>query len=642
MKTTISSLINYRVIHIRMLCAAFTVSILFTGCTTTKESGRPTAPPPQYEEKTYSDVYDKEISQILDLARSGEWSEAEAKASALYAKDPDNSIVQRIYTWVKTESEKIREKKLEDEIRYINTKNSAFSPTPFSIVKEKRTHGLEPRRDLREAIEQINSVPYVPDSFGKTIRQKGTLSDFESQRGRMEEVLSQEITVHLNNVTLESIIFNIGEAEGINFIADRSLPAFNQKLSVNMDNVKLSEFLKFVSRNLGVSFQVGDGLVWIVDSKNADAFQETRFYRLRKGFILPAQFGPDEVTTVTQKRKDTTTVTETRKMDRFVQDGAELAPSIETAIEQFFEGEYYLDFERNLIVARSTPEQLDLMERIIEEFDKIPQQVLIEARFITVTEAAFLEMGASWETGRGTATQRTTRDYTGLGENVGLGLEETFLGVLGRDNLSLTLTALQQSGESEVLSSPRITVLNNLPAKISDGKIQYYYEEYTVEQTILERRSTSSLVPKGKPTKLTAGVSLDVLASIGGDGQSILLALRPEVNSDVELVNFATVTDRDDQGNVVSSFDIKLPQSRTQSIATRVVVKSGQTVVMGGVVQKEQKTYVESVPILGDIPFIGAAFRKRTEVNRPRYLLIFVTATLLSPTGEYIITADTE
>ena len=106
--------------------------------------------------------------------------------------------------------------------------------------------------------------------------------------------------------------------------------------------------------------------------------------------------------------------------------------------------------------------------------------------------------------------------------------------------MTATLTALEQSGESQTLSAPRITLINNLPARISDGKVQYYYEEYQVKTTILERRSASSLVPSGKPVKLTSGVSLDVLASVGGDGKSILLALKPEVNQDVQLVTFAT------------------------------------------------------------------------------------------------------
>ncbi|MCL5096580.1 MAG: type II and III secretion system protein, partial [Candidatus Omnitrophica bacterium] len=90
------------------------------------------------------------------------------------------------------------------------------------------------------------------------------------------------------------------------------------------------------------------------------------------------------------------------------------------------------------------------------------------------------------------------------------------------------------------------------------------------------------------------------------------------------------------------TFDIKLPEIRQQSLATRVVVKSGQTVVMGGVVQRDQTTYVESVPVLGNIPLVGALFRRRTELDNPRYLLIFVTATLLSDNGEFIVSTDSE
>ena len=81
---------------------------------------------------------------------------------------------------------------------------------------------------------------------------------------------------------------------------------------------------------------------------------------------------------------------------------------------------------------------------------------------------------------------------------------------------------------------------------------------------------------------------------------------------------------------------------RTQTLATRVVVKSGQTVVMGGVLEREQRTFVESVPVLSSIPLIGAAFRRRTEIDQPRYLLVFVTATLLSESGEFIVSPDSE
>jgi type II secretory pathway component HofQ len=71
-----------------------------------------------------------------------------------------------------------------------------------------------------------------------------------------------------------------------------------------------------------------------------------------------------------------------------------------------------------------------------------------------------------------------------------------------------------------------------------------------------------------------------------------------------------------------------------------VVVRSGETVVMGGVLERERVTMVEAVPVLGNIPVLGAAFRRRTEVDKPRYLLIFVTATIVNEKGEYVIYED--
>ena len=573
------------------------------------------------------------------MARDGQWADARLHASALLAEAPEDPAVVRIETWVRAEYAYQQERSVEREISTAKPPEERFNPTVESVLLDPKRKPLPMSSGIRQAFEDSKNQTLVPETFNRTITKQGPLFDYQATNGRMDAILDRRVSLQLDDVSLETIIFTLGEAEGLNFIADRGLDAFKKNLSVNMRDAQLREFLDYVSRNMGITFQVGDDVIWIMDAKDTrNRREETRFYRLRKGFIMPAQFGPDEVTQVVQTKDKVTTRTQTQKMHQFVRDGADDEPSIERAIGRFFQGsDFMIDYERNVIVARGTREDLRMLERIIEEFDRPVQQVLIEARFITVTESAFLQLGTSWETGRDAIDRRTPTDFTGFGTEVGLGLQETFTNVFSRQNLSATLTALEQSGESEVLSSPRLTVVNNRPARITDGKTQYYYEEYTVSQTILEQRSSSTLVPKGKPTRLVSGVSLDVLASIGGDGQSIMLALAPKVSQDVELVSFAEIRDRDETGRLVSSFDIRLPESRDQELSTRVVVRSGETVAMGGVMERDRSTFVESVPLLGNIPVIGAAFRKRTEYDQPRYLLIFVTATLLSESGEFIL-----
>jgi type IV pilus assembly protein PilQ len=373
--------------------------------------------------------------------------------------------------------------------------------------------------------------------------------------------------------------------------------------------------------------------------------------------VLPAEFGMPEAQRTTQTTGPTVSVIEVQKFDKFVNDQAPTLPSLERAITNLFTGsKYYIDYERNLVMARGTPEQLDVMERIIKEFDRPIQQVLIEARFVTISKPAFMQLGVLWQTGARFPTNslgNNPQDFTGLINNqnfpsatslsgsvapaLGIGIQQVFTNVLGASQLSATISALEQSGESQTLSAPRLTVLNNRPATISDGQVQYYYEEYSVSQIVQQYYSASSIYPSGKPTKITAGAELNVMASISGDGKSILLALNPKVNTQVLLQPYTTVSQVNAAGNQTSSFEIKLPTYRTQEISTRVSINSGETVVMGGVLEREKTTYVESVPVLGDIPILGALFRRRTEVDTPRYLLIFVTATIVKDTGEFLV-----
>lgn len=584
--------------------------------------------------------FDQPMREILELARNGAWSEAESRANQLKAGAPYDLAVDRLFKWVRTEAQRRRDRELESELRKIETQDSRFANKVSDVLLSPDGRRLDLPRSMRGALEDVAKAAEIPEPYGRTIDEDAPLVGLgEPAVGSMDASLLKTMSLQVDDLTLESIIFTVGKNTGINFVADRSLPQFQRKLTVNMRDVPVSQFLDFVSRQMDLHFEVGDNLVWIVDAKDAkkSGFEETRFYRLKRGFIMPAQFGPTEVAEVKVKDKDKETTSLMEKKEEFVRDGAPETPSIEAAIKKFFGGsKYYIDYERNTIVASGTRSQLSTLEEIIREFDRPVQQVLIEARFVTITEAAYQQLGVNWETGRALNTPRSATDYTGLGGAVGIGLQKTFTDVIGDDSLTATLNAIEQSGESQTLSAPRLTVVNNRPATIRDGNTQYYYEEYTVSQSILQERSTSSLVPKGKPTKLTAGVALDVLASIGGDGRSIMLALKPTVSQDVQLVTFATVSDRDSQGRVSSTFDIKLPQSRDQEISTRVVVLSGETVVMGGVIENQQSTFTESVPILGKLPLIGAAFRSKSETSKPRYLLIFVTATLLSDSGEFI------
>ncbi len=633
---------------------------VFTACHSPEKKSAETKPA-EAPRVTYSKTYDPEIKEIMDLANKNRWEEAQIKATALHEVAPKNAVVERVYSWVVQTGQQRREQALENEIRQIDAKNSVYDPTIKSILTENKDRGLPARKDIRDAVNRIENTPWIPETYGKTVHEEGPLFDFESSKGRMLKVLEKEVSIHLDNVPLETVLINLSQSAGVNIVADKSLAALKQVLSVNLDKVKLAEFLRYVGRNYDLQFQVGDELVWVVDAKDPKKLmEETRFYRLRKGFVLPAEFGAPDATKTTTTANGAVTTTEVQKFQKFVNDSAPNAPSLERAITNLFLGsKWMIDYERNLVVARGTPEQLDVLEKIIKEFDRPIQQILIEARFVTISKPAFMQLGVLWETGRQFPTnivQRNPQDFTSIANSgnfpsavnpsgsvtpaLGIGIQYLFTNVFDVASLTATVSALEQSGESQTLSAPRLTVLNNRPATISDGQVQYYYEEYTVASTVQQYYTASSVVPSGKPTKITAGAELNVLASISGDGKSILLALNPRVNTQVQLQTYTTISQFTAVGSPPQTFDIKLPTYRTQELATRVAVKSGDTVAMGGVLEQEKSTLVESVPVLGDIPIIGALFRRRTDSDTPRYLLIFVTATIVKDNGEFLVYDD--
>lgn len=586
--------------------------------------------------------YKQEIDNILSLARRNRWSEAEAAAAALLSVAPNDPSVLRVYTWVKKENMARKERELETQLRDISASSTRTNPRLKEVFSNKKTEGLQPRSDLREALQEMKNAPLIPETYGKTIEAQGNMEDIDSETEKMNVILEKDITIQVSDVTLHDIIFNLGQKENINFVADQSLAAMNTKLTMNVKNWKLGKFLKYVGKNQNINFQIGSDVIWISDASDTNKvknLEEVRFYKLKHGLVLPAQFGASSIATTRVTANNVTTITQNETREQFVQDGAPLIPSIETAISNFCNGvKVQIDKDHNIIIARGTYEQLSLLDQIIKELDKPIQQVLIEARFITVSEPAFLQLGLDWTTISSDAPVSPV-DYTGMGATYGLsaGLTKTWSKVFGTDDLNTTLYAIEQSGESETLSSPRIIAFNNLPSTFNDGHIQYYYQQYSVTQQILESKSSSSLVPSGSPTKVTSGVKFDVLASIGNDGETILLALRPTVTSDVEMTEFTSVTDYDENGKPFKSFSIKLPQMNEQTLSVRAAVKSGQTLALGGVMERKQETFSESVPVLSSLPLIGNLFRKRSEIDKPRYLLIFVTATIISDSGEFIV-----
>jgi type II secretory pathway component GspD/PulD (secretin) len=183
--------------------------------------------------------------------------------------------------------------------------------------------------------------------------------------------------------------------------------------------------------------------------------------------------------------------------------------------------------------------------------------------------------------------------------------------------------------------------LNNRTARIRKGDKLYYFEEYKL-QTVDngDKGKDQILVPSGKPTAMALGITFDVKPNVGVDGKTILLGLKPEIITFQAWEDYSSSqTTTENKVTTTTGTQVKLPRTHEQTIATSVAINSGETVILGGMVENRETTEVRKVPLLGDIPYLGALFTHVEKVHEPMNLLIFVTATVLNANGEYVIVA---
>lgn len=284
-------------------------------------------------------------------------------------------------------------------------------------------------------------------------------------------------------------------------------------------------------------------------------------------------------------------------------------------------GSITIDERTNSLLIRELEENIAVIRSIIESLDIPVKQVQIEARIVTVTEGNLDELGvrggASSTNGSFTVGGSIEGNYPSIApydSNGGNSVIDEYLNVnlgatssnassiafqvakLGSDTLlDLELSALQQESKAEIISSPRLITTNKKPAYIEQG----------TEIPYLESSSSGATSVAFKKAVLS-------------------LKVTPQITPDNRLVLDLSVT-QDRPGQVVKTGTGEAVAIDTQRIGTQVLVNNGETVVLGGIFQHSVSSTVDKVPLLGDLPVLGALFRRSYENVGKSELLIFVT-----------------
>jgi type II secretory pathway component GspD/PulD (secretin) len=316
------------------------------------------------------------------------------------------------------------------------------------------------------------------------------------------------------------------------------------------------------------------------------------------------------------------------------------------------------DERSNQVIIQALPDRMRDVEKLVEALDKKTKEVLIDTQIIKVKLSDQLDSGIEWEglmkmgnqfgtsylgsapfsvlqsSTAGWQSRRAFMDSvagtTGIGAfpfsgntasvnsstKVSPG-EKMHLGIIDKKrDFDVLLKFLQTLGKTQILSNPKLAVINNQEAKIHIGERQAY-----VTTTTTTGQTTSTV--SEEVTFVDVGIQLAVTATINDDGY-VTMKVKPEISSVVSTLTTPS-------GN-------KIPIIDTSMAETTVMIKDGATIIIGGLRKEEKVSSSEGFPILGKIPILGHFLSSKTSKTERTELLVMLTPHIVS--GDALDTGD--
>ena len=293
----------------------------------------------------------------------------------------------------------------------------------------------------------------------------------------------------------------------------------------------------------------------------------------------------------------------------------------------------------NTLVISAAPDVQDELESLVRQLDQRRPQVLVEALIVEISDSTARELGVQFGVAGtdGSDIPLLTTNFSrsapsllaltgalagpglGLGDGVQdsletsaidslLGLSGTSLGFASRGNdavFSAIINAVESDTDSNILSTPFVTTLDNVPASLLVGQ-----EIPITTGTSLSSDSASIF---STTERKEVGIKLEVLPSIS-EGDTIRLEIKQEVSSLAGVLSTTATTD---------------PITNQRDIETTVLADNGEIIVLGGLLQDDEQISSEKVPVLGDIPLVGNLFKSEGKSRGKTNLMVFIRPTII-------------
>ena len=433
----------------------------------------------------------------------------------------------------------------------------------------------------------------------------------------------EPLSLNFQDIEVRAVLQIIAEFTRNNIVVSDGVTG---NITLRLDNVPWDQALDIILKTKGLDKRQSGDVIYVA---TLDELRNSELSVLKtlkdKADLTPTRI--DRIQVQFARATDLKKLIDDAKNNTKSSGNGGISNNVDSIISE--RGSVSVDERTNTLIVNDIPEKIQAVRELVAELDKPVKHVLIDSRIVVTEDNYARDLGARFGvsfinrtsdkliTGSGTSNASTslavdvvngTRPLTipdlsnRLGVNMPLvggtsGTPASYgLSILSGDFLvDLELSALQTEGRVEIVSSPRVVTQDGAPAEVWSG----------TEVPIVTRDD------EGKSTleTVTAALRLNVTPRIA-----------PNNMVDMELnIN------NDELGNNVSVAGQTSFTKNTSGVKTNVLVDNGETIVLGGVYKQRQAAKTDKVPLLGDIPVIGNAFKKNTREFKKNEMLIFVT-----------------
>lgn len=286
--------------------------------------------------------------------------------------------------------------------------------------------------------------------------------------------------------------------------------------------------------------------------------------------------------------------------------------------------------QAGLVTVRGLPAEIEAVRAYLGQTEEsLQRQVILEVKIIEVTLNDDYQQGINWSKIAGTIGSTdinfSNNSFT-LGNNItaqigGLGS----IGFEG-DDFSGVINLLETQGNAQVLSSPRVTAINNQKAVIKVGSDEYYVTGVSSSSNLTDTTGTGTGITRDVPIPelepFFSGIALDVTPQINVDGD-VILHVHPSVSETSELSKSINL-------GGTSAYTLPSAQTNIRESDTIIKARNGEIVVIGGLMQSTISDSESKVPVLGSVPLVGKLFTSISKVERKKELIILIKPTVSS------------